>query len=147
LQPGLPATGNATVHRDFIQLPGPRPKHHYLPLVNEAWNSKVGFGDNLVGLDDFIKFSRLQVFATHSWAANHGYPGRRIGFACAPKDSSPAQDAELTTAIANSVARAYPKNESFNLGKDACSTSGNLDDCGCTIAGAYNTRWNMFGTW
>jgi hypothetical protein len=37
--------------------------------------------------------------------------------------------------------------EFFNLGKYACSTSGNLDGCGCTIAGAYNTRWNAFSTW
>jgi hypothetical protein len=122
-------------------------KHHYLPLVNEAWNSNVGFGDNVVGLDDFIKFSRLQIFATHFWAANHGYPGRRIGFAWAPKNSTPGDDAELTTAIANSVARAYPKNKFFNLGKYACSTSGNLDGCGCTITGSYNTAWNTFSTW
>lgn len=106
------------------------------------------FGDNLVGLADFVKFSRLQVFATHFWAANHGYPGRRIGFAWAPKGSTPEQEAQISTAIANAVARSYPMNEFFNLGKYACSTSGNLDGCGCTIAGAYNPQWStQFATW
>jgi hypothetical protein len=122
-------------------------KHHYLPLVNAAWNSNVGFGNNLVGLADFVKFSRLQVFATHFWAANHGYPGRRIGFAWAPKNTTPEQEAQLTTAIVGSVSRSYPMNEFFNLGKYACSTSGNLEGCGCTVAGSYNTRWDTFSTW
>ena len=139
--PRLAAAGGAATATASAYL-----KHHYLPLVNEAWNSNVGFGNNLVGLDDFVKFTRLQVFATHFWAANHGYPGRRIGFAWAPKDSTPAQEAVLTTAIASSMARAYPMNEFFNLGKYACSTSGNLDGCGCTISGAYNTQWNTFAT-
>jgi hypothetical protein len=122
--------------------------HHYLPIVNEAWNSNVGFGNDLVGLADFVKFSRLQVFATHFWAANHGYPGRRIGFAWAPKDSTPEQEGQIATAIAGAVSRSYPMNEFFNLGKYACSTSGNLDGCGCTISGSYNAQWNaMFASW
>ena len=121
--------------------------HHYLPLVNAAYNSNVGFGDNVINLDDFIKFSRLQIFATHGWAANHGYPGRRIGFAWAPKNSTPAEEAEISTALAGSMARAYPMNAFFNLGKYACSSSGNLDGCGCTVSGAYNTRWNAFASW
>lgn len=121
--------------------------HHYLPLMNAAWNSDVGFGDNRVELGDFVKFARLQVFATHVWAANHGYPGRRLGFAWAPKDATPAQEAQLTAAITGAVSRSYPMNEFFNLGRYACSTSGNLDGCGCTIAGAYNTQWNTFAGW
>ena len=121
--------------------------HHYLPLVSAAFNSNNGFGDNVIGLDDFVKYSRLQVFATHFWAANNGYPGRRIGFAWAPKNTTPAQEAAISTALAGSVARAYPKNEFFNLGKYACSTSGNLDGCGCTVTGSYNTGWITFGSW
>lgn len=121
--------------------------HHYLPLVNAAYNSNVGFGDNTIDLDDFIKFSRLQIFATHSWAANHGYPGRRIGFAWAPKNATPAEQAEISTALAGSMARAYPMNAFFNLGKYACATTGNLDGCGCTVAGSYNTGWNAFASW
>lgn len=140
--PRLAAAGGAATATAHSYL-----AHHYLPLVNEAWNSNGGFGDNLVSLDDFIKFSRLQVFATHSWAANHGYPGRRIGFSWAPKNSTPADEAELSTAIAGSVARAYPKNRFFNLGKYACSSSGNLAGCGCTVSGSYNSMWNTFAAW
>lgn len=88
-------------------------KHHYLPLVNAALNSNVGFGNNLV---DLVRLSRLQVFATHVWAANHGDPGRRIGFAWAPMNSTPEQETQITAAIAGAVSRSYPKNE-FNLGK------------------------------
>jgi hypothetical protein len=38
-------------------------------------------------------------------------------------------------------------NEFFNLGKYACSTSGNLAGCGCTVSGSYNKRWDTFSTW
>ena len=119
----------------------------YVPLVNEAWNSNNGFGNNLVSLDDFEKFSRLQVYATHVWAANNAYPGRRIGFAWSPKNSTTDQDIELSTVIANSVARAYPAGGFYNLGKYACSTSGNLDGCGCTVSGSFNNGWQAFASW
>ena len=119
----------------------------YVPLVNEAWNSDNGFGDNMVSLTNFEKFSRLQVYATHFWAAQNGYPGRRIGFAWAPKDATPDQEVALANVIAGSVGRSYPANEFFNLGKLACSIAGSLNGCGCTVSGAYNDGWNTFATW
>jgi hypothetical protein len=122
-------------------------KSAYVPLVNEAWNSNVGFGDNLVGLGDFEKFSRLQVYSTHVWAANHAYPGRRIGFAWAPKNETADQDSELSRIIASSVARAYPSHEFYGLGKYACAIDGNLAGCGCTVSGAYNAGWSTFSSW
>ncbi|MGE5183819.1 MAG: hypothetical protein ACM31C_17235 [Acidobacteriota bacterium] len=122
-------------------------QHHYVPLLNAAFNSNNGFGDNLIGLGDFVKFSRLQVYATHVWAAHDGYPGRRIGFAWAPKDTTPAQESELSGIIARSVSRAYPANKFYNYGKYACNASGALDGCGCTVAGSYNHAWDTFATW
>src|SRR5207245_867866 len=80
----------------------------YVPLVNAAWNSNNGFGDNTIPLGEFEKFSRLQVLSTHAWAATHAYPGRRIGFAWAPKSSTIAETDELSAVIARSVARARP---------------------------------------
>src|SRR5205823_1514463 len=96
-------------------------RHAYVPLLNEAFNSNNGFGDNLIGLDDFTRFSRLQIYATHVWAANHSYPGRRLGFAWSPKSDTLADEETLSDAIARSVARAYPSNAFYNLGKFACS--------------------------
>ncbi len=122
-------------------------QHHFLPLLNAAFNSNGGFGDNTIGLDDFVKFSRLQIYATHVWAAHDGYPGRRIGFAWAPKDTTQAQDSQLSDAIARSVARAYPANEFYNRGKYACGESGALDGCGCTVSGSYNQAWDAFASW
>jgi len=101
----------------------------------------------MVSLAQFEKFSRLQVYATHVWAANNGYPGRRIGFAWAPKMTTPDQDIELAAIVARWVARSYPPNRFFGLGKFACSTDGNLDGCGCTVSGsAYNNGWNAFAS-
>jgi hypothetical protein len=119
----------------------------YVPLVNEAWNSNVGFGNNLVPLAAFEKFSRLQVYATHVWAANHAYPGRRIGFAWSPHDATVTAQQELAGIIARSVARAYPANRFYNLGNLACSESGSLDGCGCQISGGYNNGWATFARW
>ncbi|HTR55093.1 MAG TPA: hypothetical protein VMJ10_30615 [Kofleriaceae bacterium] len=122
--------------------------HHYLPLLNAAWNSNVGFGDNLVDLDNFVRFSRLQVYAAHYWASSHGYPGRRIGFAWAPKNATQAQTDSLADVIAKSVTRAYPANKFYNYGKYACSTDGSLDGCGCQVDGAsYNSGWDAFSSW
>jgi hypothetical protein len=119
----------------------------YLPIVNAAWNSNNGFGNNLVSLAQFEKFSRLQIYATHVWAANHPYPGRRLGFAWAPKNTTVAQDEELAGIIARSVSRAYPPNAFYGLGKLACSTDGGLDGCGCQVAqSAYNTGWAAFAS-
>ncbi len=140
--PRLAAQGGAAtqVAHDYLD-------HAYLPLLNEAWNSNNGFGDNLIDLGAFEKFSRLQVYASHVWAANHAYPGRRIGFAWAPKDSTATQESDLTAVIAGSVARSYPAGGFYGLGKYACSSSGSLDGCGCQVNGSYNTGWNTFGGW
>lgn len=119
----------------------------YLPLVNAAWNSNNGFGDNVIGLEDFAKFSRLQIYATHVWAANHNFPGRRLGFAWAPKNSTRDQENELAGIIARSFGRAYRANRFYNLGKLACSTDGSLDGCGCTVSGSYNPGWQAFATY
>jgi hypothetical protein len=119
----------------------------YTPLVNESFNSDTGFGDNMIDLGDFERFTRLQVYGTHYWAANHNYPGRRIGFAWAPRNTTPDQDSALETIIANSVIRSYPSGGFYGLGKYACSTDGNLDGCGCTVSGSYNGGWVTFGTW
>jgi hypothetical protein len=118
----------------------------YLPLVNAAWNSDNGFGNNVVSLAVFEKFSRLQIYATHLWAANHPYPGRRIGFAWAPKNSTPDQEIELAGIVARSVTRAYPPNAFYGLGKFACSIYGGLEGCGCVVAGAYNEGWQAFAS-
>jgi hypothetical protein len=122
-------------------------RHAYTPLVNAAWNSNNGFGDNMISLAQFERFSRLQVYATHFWAANHGYPGRRIGFAWAPKNSTSDQDNELGGIIANSVQRSYPDDGFYGLGKYACSVGGGLNGCGCQVSGSYNGAWATFGTW
>jgi hypothetical protein len=122
-------------------------KHHYLPLLNAAWNTNVGFGDNVINLGDFEKFSRLQIYATHVWAANHGYPGRRIGFAWAPQNATPDQASDLADVIARSVNRSYPADGFYGLGKYACSISGTLDGCGCTVSGTYNDGWEAFANW
>ncbi len=122
--------------------------HHYAPLLNAAWNSDVGFGNNLVSLASFAKFSRLQTYATHVWASSHGYPGRRIGFAWAPKNATQADTGALADVIAGSVARAYPANKFYNDGKYACGIAGSLDGCGCQVDGAsYNDGWDAFSTW
>jgi len=122
-------------------------QHHYVPLLNASFNSNVGFGNNLISMGDFVKFSRLQIYATHVNAAHVGYPGRRIGFAWAPKDQTVEQEQYLAGQIANAVGRAYPANKFYNYGKYACNVSGNLDGCGCTVAGDYNQAWDAFGTW
>ena len=122
-------------------------QHHYLPLLNAAFNSNGGFGDNVIDLGDFVKFSRLQIYATHVWAAHDGYPGRRIGFAWAPKNTTAAQETELSGIIARSVGRAYPANKFYNYGKYACNESGALDGCGCTVQGSFNAAWDTFGSW
>jgi len=120
-------------------------KRHSIPLLQAAFNSDVGFGDSRINLGDFEKFSRLQIYSTHFWAAENGYPGRRIGFAWAPKDATPDQELELAGVIANSVTRSYPANGFFNLGKLACSSSGSLEGCGCTVSGSYNHGWDALG--
>jgi len=119
----------------------------YVPLLNEAWNSNKGFGDNVVSLLAFEKFSRLQVYATHVWAADNAYPGRRLGFAWSPGTSTQMQQQSLAQIIARSVARAYPPNHFYGLGRLACSTDGALDGCGCEVAGAYNNGWQTFARW
>ena len=122
-------------------------RRSYFPLVSAAWGSDGGFGNNLIPLSAFEQYSRLQVYATHLWAAGHGYPGRRLGFAFAPQNATVDQQTELAGVIANSVARAYPDNKFYNLGKLACSTAGSLDGCGCQVSGAYNASWGTFATW
>lgn len=118
----------------------------YVPLLNAAWNSDNGFGDNLIPLPPFEKFSRLQVYATHVWAANHPFPGRRIGFAWSPKSATVDEQQDLAGEIAHSVARAYPPGAFYNLGKLACSSDGSLDGCGCQVPGAYNPGWGVFAS-
>lgn len=140
--PRLAAQGGAasqTAH-DYLD-------HAYVPLLNAAFNSNNGFGDNVIPLEAFEKFSRLQVYATHVWAANHAYPGRRIGFAWAPQGTTAGQESDLTGVIAGSVARAYPAGGFYGLGKYACSTNGSLDGCGCQVNGSFNTGWDKFGGW
>jgi hypothetical protein len=122
-------------------------QHHYVPLVNAAFGADVGFGNNVIGFDDFVKFSRLQIYATHVNAAHVGYPGRRIGFAWAPKNTTADQETYLSGQIANSVGRAYPANKFYNYGKYSCNASGALDGCGCTVSGAYNNAWDAFSSW
>lgn len=122
-------------------------QHHYVPLVNAAWNSDNGFGNNLISMGDFVKFSRLQIYATHVNAAHVGYPGRRIGFAWAPKNSTVEQEQYLAGVIASSVGRAYPANKFYNYGKYSCNVSGALDGCGCTVSGSYNDAWDAFDSW
>ena len=121
--------------------------HHYVPLVSAAFNSNSGFGDNQIPLAAFLKYARLQVFASHYWAAYHGYPGRRLGFAYAPKDATPDQLDSLTKAIAGAMSRAYPANRFWNLAKYACSTGGSLDGCGCQVNGSFNPAWSAFDSW
>jgi hypothetical protein len=122
-------------------------KTHFVPLVGAAWNATVGYGNNVIGLDDFEKFSRLQIYATHLWSSHHAYPGRRIGFAWTPKDATPDQETAMADIIARSVLRSYPAGGFWNLGKYACATSGSLAGCGCTTAGSYNDGWNTFASW
>ena len=106
----------------------------YVPLVSSAWNSNVGFGNDIIPLDQFERFSRLQIYATHVFAADHAYPGRRLGFAWAPKQASDAELNELSGIIARSFARAYPAGHFQSHGKYACSVNGGLDDCACSVA-------------
>ena len=122
-------------------------QHHYVPLLNSAFGGDVGFGDNTINFGDFVKFSRLQIYATHVNAAHVGYPGRRIGFAWAPKNTTSEQETYLSQQIANAVGRAYPANKFYNYGKYACNASGALDGCGCTVAGSYNNSWDAFDNW
>ncbi|MDB4954296.1 MAG: hypothetical protein JWO36_1865 [Myxococcales bacterium] len=121
--------------------------HASVPLVQASWNSNGGFGNNIISLLDFEKFSRLQIYATHLWSAHHESPGRRIGFAWAPRSSTAAQEAELSSVIATSVLRSYPAGGFYNLGKYACAIDGSLDGCGCTVAGSYNGGWGTFASW
>jgi hypothetical protein len=122
-------------------------KKSYTPLLGAAWNSTIGFGDNRISLSDFNKFQRLQIYATHFWSSDHGYPGRRIGFAWTPKQATPAQETEMANVIAGSVKRSYPAGGFFNLGRYACSSDGGLDGCGCTVSGSYNPGWDTFSSW
>lgn len=122
-------------------------KRHYTPLLQVAWNSDKGFGDNRINLGDFEKFTRLQIYATHYWSSQFGSPGRQIGFAWTPTNATPAQELELSRVVAGSVSRAYPAGGFFNLGKYACSSSGSLDGCGCTVSGSPNPGWDAFGSW
>jgi hypothetical protein len=119
----------------------------YTPLLGSAWNATIGFGDNRISISDFMKFQRLQIYATHFWASQHGYPGRRIGFAWAPKNATPAQETDIANVIAGSVKRSYPAGGFYNLGRYACSADGGLDGCGCTVAGSYNKGWDALTTW
>ena len=122
-------------------------QHHYVPLVNAAFGGNGGFGNNAIDLGDFVKFSRMQIYATHVNAAHDGYPGRRIGFAWAPQNTTPDQETYLSQQIANSVGRAYPANKFYNYGKYACNASGSLDGCGCQVDGQYNDAWDAFSNW
>jgi hypothetical protein len=140
--PRLAANGGSRtqVAHDYLD-------HAYVPLLNAAFNSNNGFGDNVIPLTAFEKFMRLQVYSTHVWAANHAYPGRRIGFAWAPKGTTATQESDLTAVIANSVARSYPAGGFYGLGKFACTDTGQLEGCGCQVNGSFNTQWNTFETW
>lgn len=122
-------------------------QHHYVPLVGAAYGATIGYGDNRISVADFVKFQRLQIYATHVNAAHVGYPGRRVGIAWAPKDATTDQENYMASVIAGSVTRAYPANKFYNLGKYACSIAGSLDGCGCTVAGSYNDAWDTFETW
>lgn len=140
--PRLARDGGAKTATAFNYL-----KKAYTPLLGSAWNATVGFGDNRISYSDFAKFQRLQIYATHYWASQYSYPGRRIGFAWAPKDGTASQLASLADVIAGSVGRSYPANKFSNLGRYACSIDGGLDGCGCTTAGSYNKGWDAFGNW
>ncbi len=106
----------------------------YVPLVSAAWNSDNGFGNDRIALGEFERFSRLQIYATHVFAADHAFPGRRVGFAWAPKAASDMAQSDLSGVIARAVARAYPADHFYNYGKYACSISGALDGCACAVA-------------
>ena len=140
--PRLAKAGGAATGTAFAYL-----KTHFVPLMSSAWNSETGFGDNRIPLDQFAKYQRLQIYATHYWASQFGYPGRRLGFAWAPKSSTVEQQDQLASVIASSVKRSYPANGFYNLGKFACSTSGSLNGCGCQAAGSYNRGWDTFASW
>jgi hypothetical protein len=140
--PRLAAEGGAATRaaNDYLA-------HSFVPLVNAAWNKNGGFGDNVMVLSEFERFSRLQVYATHVWAQDHSYPGRRIGFAWSPGPSTADEQAELSTVIARSVSRAYPPQHFYGHANDACSVDGSLDGCGCSLSGAYNNGWKTFASW
>lgn len=108
----------------------------YVPLVSAAWNSDKGFGNDRVPLAAFEKFERLQVYATHEFAASHAFPGRRIGFAWSPRDGSGDDYSDLADTIARSVSRAYAPGHFARRSRDACAIDGSLDGCACDVAPA-----------
>ncbi len=139
--PRIAHQGGSAIAASYLQ-------HHYVPLLNAAFGGNVGFGDNQIELGNFVKFSRLQIYATHVNAAHDGYPGRRIGFAWAPKNTTADQETYLAGQIASSVGRAYKANKFYNYGKYACNASGSLDGCGCQVeSSSYNNVWDAFDNW
>lgn len=119
----------------------------YFPVLNAAWNTDVGYGNNLVPLDSFLRFQRLEVYATHLWAEHHSYPDRRLGFAWRP-DGSAAETAMLADNLAASIQRAYPSTGFAGLAARACSPAGDVAGCSCSIAGAKRAPlWEQLATW
>lgn len=126
----------------------------YVPLVNAAWKSSVGYGDTRIPLEQMQNHVSTEVYAVRAWANEHGYLDGRIGFGWAPinADEDPpdvfaAKQDELAHRIARAVRFAYGDGDS--RARHACSPSGAYTWCQCRVSGARrNTAWpNLFGHW
>ena len=130
-------------------------KHAYVPLLNAAWNqpAAIGFGETRVSIPTMKKFVSLETYAARAWGASHLVPGRRIGYAWAPKNSDGLADADykaslddLAYRMAQSVRDAY--DPASGTAAKACSPAGSAGECACSVSGAtFNTAWSTFSSY
>ena len=122
----------------------------YTPLLQGTWRHDDGYGNTMVSGDQMEAMLSLQVYATHAWADDHGYPGHRLGFAWNPDATTPAQQTEvdvLGKRLASSINDAY--REGAGGARFACSPSGAMTLCDCKVAGAaFKPEWaTTYDSW
>jgi hypothetical protein len=142
------APGTAGTARSYL-------KHAYVPLMNAAWGQepRVGLGDTRVPLVAMKKFVSLELYATRAWGATHAVPGRRVGFAWAPRNSLGQSDAgykasldELALRMAQGIRDGYDPDT--GSAARACSPSGSAGECACSVNGAaFNPAWAGFSSY
>jgi hypothetical protein len=122
-------------------------RRSWTPLLNAAWGSNVGYGNNLVSADSFDRFLSTEVYSTVAWSDAHPEPGRRIGFAWQPAPIDPTSLAEVDVMgdrLAAAINDAYQKGASY-----ACSPSGAYTWCTCDLPSAhFLSSWrDVYASW
>jgi hypothetical protein len=124
--------------------------HAYVPLVNAAWQTPVGYGSTDISLANEEQHVSGQIYATRAWATTHDYPDGRVGIGWSPNDlhGDPGFSDEVAADAARLAAAVHDAYDADGAARYACSPSGAYTFCQCAVAGAsFDRGWQTFDDW